>query len=243
MAHERISFDRLPEKPDDVLPDSTDPHGPCPRCGRLSNFTVKGQAPLNYDGRGFSLGQNGQQEPTYDEQLSVLQCQGCRQNIVVVEQEYVGGVRGGQSGVAQWRGVHWWPAAGMRPTDPAVAEGVAEAIGEGMRCLAVRAPRAAAVMFRGALGQIVSDRGSAAAQAKKTLFDQLKQMATDGDLDRTLADWADQVRLLGNAGAHPNEMEPVTVEEAEDLSRLILALVDYLYVMPARVQRARGRRP
>lgn len=243
MASEQINLHRLPDKPDDVLPDSTNPHGPCPRCGRQSNFTLRGQAPLTYDGQGYTVCQEGRQEPTYNEQLSVLQCQGCQQNIVVVEQKYVGGVRGGRGGSVQWRGVHWWPAAGMRPADPAVPAGVAEAISEGVRCQAIRAPRAAAVMFRGALGQIVLDRGSATAQAKKSLAAQLQQMATDGDLDRTLAEWADHVRLLGNAGAHPNELDPVTLDEAEDLSRLIAAMVEYLYVMPARVQRARGRRP
>jgi hypothetical protein len=67
-------------------------------------------------------------------------------------------------------------------------------------------------------------------------------MAVDGDLDRTVADWDDHARLLGNAGAHPNELDPVTLNEATELSRLITALVDYLYVMPARVRRARGQR-
>ncbi len=242
MAGEQINPHRLPAKPDDVLPDSTDLNGACPRCGRQSNFTLRGRSPLTYDGKGYTVRQDGRREPTYDEQLSVLQCQGCQQNIVVVEQKYVGGVRGGRGGDVQWRGVHWWPAAGMRPVDPAVPEGVAEAVSEGVCCLAIRAPRAAAVMFRGALGQIVSDRGSPTAQARRTLAAQLQQMATDGDLDRTLAEWADHVRLLGNAGAHPNELDPVTLDEAEDLSRLINAMVEYLYVMPARVQRARGRR-
>jgi len=246
MSGERMSNDRLPPKPDDALPDSTEPHGPCPRCGRLSNFTLEGSAPLTFDGSSYLVNHDGTRERTHFERLSVLQCQGCTQNIVVVEEEYVGGVRradGGRSGYSEWRGIHWWPTPGMRSGDPAVPLGVAEAIGEGMRSLAVRAPRAAVVMFRGALGQIVSDRGSAEAQGKRTLFDQLKQMADEGTLDRNLADWADHIRVLGNAGAHPNELEPVALDEAQDLSRLIQAMIEYLYVMPARVQAARSRRP
>jgi len=98
-------------------------------------------------------------------------------------------------------------------------------------------------MLRGALGQIVVDRGSPEAQKKPNLAGQLKQMADEHSLDETLADWASHVRTLGNAGAHPNELEPVTIDEAHELSRLMAALLDYLYVMPANVRRARQARP
>lgn len=238
--------ERLPQKPDDALPDSTSPYGPCPRCGRLSNFTTKGSAPVTYDGGSMAVG-GMQQEPSYDEQLTVLQCQGCRQNVVVIEEQYVGGRRtrdgGTRSGTYEWRGIHWWPTPGMRPGNADVPAAVSEAVAEATRCLAVQAPRAAAVMFRGALGQIVVDRGSAEAQKKPNLARQLKQMADEHSLDETLAEWADHLRTLGNAGAHPNELEPVTMDEAHELSRLMAALIDYLYVMPATVRRARQTRP
>jgi hypothetical protein len=238
--------DGLPPKPEHELPDSTFPYGPCPRCGRASNFDVKGTAPLTFDDLGtYALSADGRRERLHDEQLAVLQCQGCRQNIVVVEEQYVGGRRkrdGGRSGSVQWRGIHWWPNLGMRTGDPDVPPGVASAIAEAERCLSANSPRAAAVMFRGALAEIVTSRGSEAAKAKSSLAGQLKQMAADGHLDATLADWADQVRLLGNAGAHPNELEPVSREEAEDLSRLMNALVEFLFIYPARVQRARRGR-
>lgn len=205
-----------------------------------------GQAPVTYDDSTYAVLPDGQPERQYDEQMTILECQGCRQNVVVIEEQYVGGVRkrlGGNSGVMQWRGIHWWPTPGMRPADPDIPPAVADAVAEGTRCLAVKAPRAAAVMFRAALAQIVSDRGSTSAQSKHTLAGQLEQMASEGDLDRTLADWADHIRLVGNAGAHPNELDPVSIEEADELGRLITSLVEYLYIMPARVQRARSARP
>lgn len=104
--------DRLSRKPDEVLPGSTSPYGPCPRCGRLSNFTIEGNAPVTYDGGMMGAG-GMEREPTYDERLTVLQCQGCRQNVVVIEEQYVGGRRtrhgGTRSGAVEWRGIHWWP--------------------------------------------------------------------------------------------------------------------------------------
>lgn len=248
MAGQRVNLDRLPPKPEDALPDSTDPHGPCPRCGRQSNFSIEGSTPVTYDDRTSYELADGTTERGFDQQLTVLQCQGCRQNVIVIEEMYVGGqskqLTGRLAGGAvQWRGIHWWPTPGMRPSDPDLPSAVADAVAEGTRCLAVKAPRAAAVMYRAALAQIVTDRGSAQAQAKKVLAAQLKQMAVDGDLDRTLADWADHIRVIGNAGAHPNELDPVSVEEAGDLARLINGMLEYLYVMPARIQRARAARP
>lgn len=238
--------EQLPPKSFDALPDSTEPNGPCPRCGRLSNFGSIGTIPVTYDARQryIQVG-GGRTEREHVERLCVLQCHGCGQNVVVIEEQYVGGVaarKGGNSGAVVWRGIYWWPTPGMRPSEPDVPAPIADAVAEGTRCLAVRAPRAAVVMFRGVLGYIVTDRGSTTAQAKPNLAGQLKQMAADGDLDRTLAEWANHVRLIGNAGAHPNELDSVSIEEAEDLSRLMTALLEYLYVMPARIQRARSAR-
>jgi hypothetical protein len=245
VAAERINLQRLPEKDVDTPPDSTFPDGPCSRCGRQSNFTVIGVAPLTYDAHGYAQNRDGSRERIWDEQISILQCQGCGQNMIVVEEQYVGGRRrrdgkaGG--GAVQWVGTFWWPAPGTT-ADPAVPKAVADAIAEGIRCLLVRSPRAAAVMFRGAIGQIVTHLGSAEAQKQRNLAGQLKQMAVDGALNVSLAEWADTVRVLGNAGAHPNELEPVSQQEADELARLITSIVEYLYVVPARVKRARDGR-
>jgi hypothetical protein len=43
-------------------------------------------------------------------------------------------------------------------------------------------------------------------------------------------------------GAHPDELEPISRQEADELSRLVMSIVEYLYVVPARVKRARDNR-
>lgn len=49
-----------------------------------------------------------------------------------------------------------------------------------MRALSVKAARAAVVMFRGMLAQVVADKGSTTARAKHSLYDKLEQMSQDG---------------------------------------------------------------
>lgn len=239
----------LPPKSADALPDSEEPHGPCPRCDRVSSFTVRSHSPISFTSRMAMPGQNRD----FDQRVAMLECQGCGQGVVVVEDKFVGGASmyvartgngpGANGGRVQWRGIHWWPTPGMTAPNPDVPVSVAGEVAEGSRCLAVQAPRAAVVMFRGALAEIVHDRGSETAKGKNTLFAQLKQMTDDGDLVPALSDWASHIRVLGNAGAHPSTLAPVSMEEAEELLRLVNALLDYLYVMPAKVQRARTARP
>jgi hypothetical protein len=243
MSAERTNLNKTTPKPEGSPPDSTEPHGICPRCSRHSNFTHQGDAPLTYTS-GYWQDMNGRAQRTHDQRLSILECQGCRDNVLVVEDEYVGGVarrKGGKSGTVEWRGIHWWPTPGGAPQDLSVPVDVADAIAEGERCLAVQAPRAAVVMFRSALALLVQDKGSPTSQGKANLAGQLTQMADDGDLDRTLAEWAHQVRVVGNMGAHPGGVDGVSPAEAADLSRLLAALVQYLYVMPAQVSRARNQ--
>jgi hypothetical protein len=227
-----------------VLPDSTSPYGPCPRCNRSSNFTVIGSAPVTYDTEVFFQGPNGM-TPDHLQQVSILTCGGCRNNVVVIEDKYTGGQLSRErpgGGAVEWRGIHWWPSPGMNASEPDIAASVVDAIAEGTRCLAVQAPRAAVVMYRGALAEIVHDKGSAAAKGEKTLYAQLNKMADEGDLDKTIAEWASEVRTVGNAGAHPSTLAAVSQDEAAELLRLITAITEYLYVNPARVQRARAAR-
>ena len=84
----------------------------------------------------------------------------------------------------------WWPVPGAGVIDLQVNSSVAAAYDEGMRSLAVGANRAAAVMFRSALHLFVKDKGSDKAQAERHLKTALKHMKNDGDLHRSLWEWA-----------------------------------------------------
>lgn len=223
----------------DSLPDSSDPNGPCPRCGRIAHFSNIGQAPLDHR-QGVVLS-NGQ--PLVNQRASILACQACGRGIVVIEDEYVGGVKGGGSGSVSWHGVFWWPTPGSRSLGPDVPTNVADAYGEGQRCLSAGAPNGAVAMFRTVMTWIVEDRGSQAAKSKGDLKEKVKQMVTDGGLAPTLGEWVDHIRLYGNAGVHPDLFGDVSLDEARDVARLAETLIELLYITPARIaQRQAARR-
>jgi Domain of unknown function (DUF4145) len=248
MVFAGMNAQELPPKPADAMPDSEEPHGLCPRCDRANSFTVRSHSPISFTSRMLHPGQNR----AFDQRVAVLDCQGCAQGVAVIEEKFIGGVSvyaartghgSGVGGRVQWRGVHWWPTPGMTAPSPDVPVKIAGEVAEGTRCLAVQAPRAAAMMFRGAIAEIVQDCGSLAAMGRNTLLAQLEQMTDDGDLVPALSDWASHIRVLGNAGVHPSTLAQVSMEEAEGLLRLVNALLEYLYVMPAKIQRTRTARP
>jgi Domain of unknown function (DUF4145) len=227
----------MPAPDPERLPTSTDPSGPCPRCGRLSNFGLRLTTPVTYD-RSRPLVQ-GTAYPPVTEQVAVLECmgKGCGQCAVVVERI----VTPGDPSSAQ--GIHWWPAPGAADLDPDVPEPVASAFSEGIRALSANCPRAAAVMFGGTLTEVVRDKGSEAAQQSPTLYQQLKAMEQEGTLHPSLVEWAAEIRLVRNAGAHFDELEPVDQAEAADLSQLCRQLINVVYETPASIRRARQRQP
>jgi uncharacterized protein DUF4145 len=244
--HERGERGETIRKRDpDSAPDTDDPAGPCSRCGRVSSFQVLGTLPVSFDESVTVQQADGSKTPDAIDQVAVLMCRGCRQGTVVVEEEWIGdtprreGYRTG--GTIRWKGIHWWPPPGALDLDPAIPKPLREAYAEGLRCVSVRAPRAAAVMFRRTIEGVVHDRGSQDAQAARNLAAGLRVMANEHALDPTLADWAEEVRLGGNAGAHFDPMDDMTMEEAESLARLVAELFNYLYTLPATIQRRRAK--
>lgn len=213
-------------KDPDSLPDSADQGGPCPRCSRAAAFRLVGSSiPLKPDG---------------SEQVTVLGCMGCGDSIVVIERRAERQTPAARSDV--YEGMHWWPMAGLGDLGPDIPRQVGSAYSEGMRALSVKAARAAVVMFRGMLAELAADKGSTAAQAKPTLYGKLEQMSQDGSLHPSLVEWAKEIRLIGNAAAHPDALDPVSGEEAADLGRLCRQLLNVIYEVPATIARNRAAR-
>lgn len=176
------------------------------------------------------------------QRVAVLECNGCHDRVVVIEDQLYNGSREAQSGLVSWEGIHWWPAPRAGTLGSDVASKVAEAYDEGVRCLSAAAPNGAVAMFRTAMTWIVDDKGSAAAKAKGDLKDKVKQMVADGGLTSTIGSWVDHVRLYGNAGVHPDLFGGASLEEAKDVRRLTETLIELLYITPAKIARRQAER-
>jgi Domain of unknown function (DUF4145) len=205
----------------DTLPTSGDLAGPCPWCGRVSSFSLLNTFTV------APVATNGIRSGMPDTRVSLLNCQGCDHGVLVVSD-------------AAGNGIHWWPAPGAGTLDPGVNEGVASAYDEGMRCLGIGANRAAAVMFRAALHLFVKDKGDEKAKEERHLKTALKFMKDSGHLHQSLWDWADHLNQLGNEGAHPEDYDDVTADEADALAKFVRFMIEQEYELPARLRRARG---
>jgi hypothetical protein len=187
---------------------------------------------------------DGSYERLPTQRVAILECSSCKDRIVVVEDQLVGGQRAGGSGRVTWQGIHWWPTPGSGSFGTEVPTNVAEAYAEGMRCLSAAAPNGAVAMFRTAMTWMVDASGSPAAKAQGDLKEKVKQMVADGGLTAPVGSWVDQVRMYGNAGVHPDLFGDVTIDQAKDVARLVETLIELLYVTPARIaQRQAERRP
>jgi hypothetical protein len=132
-----------------------------------------------------------------------------------------------------------WPPP-RRIISSAIPESLRQEIAEARTCFAAKAYTATVVMVRRTLEGVCVDHDV----AKKPLQNALKEMAAQGLLDDRLLSWADELRVLGNQGAHFTG-SPVNREDAKDALALAEAVLDYLYVLAKQFydfQRRRARK-
>jgi hypothetical protein len=191
------------------------------------------------------INRDGIREADALDRVAAFVCTGCRQGTAVVEEQWIGDhpSRGGigAGGAVTYRGVFWWPPPASTDLDESIPPALRDCYSEGMRCLAAQAPRAAVAMLRRTVEALVVDRGSETAKKAldTNLAKALRVMADEHALDTTLAEWANEIRLLGNVGAHFDPMHDVDRVEAQDLGKLTRQLLHYVYELPASIRRKR----
>ena len=90
-------------------------------------------------------------------------------------------------------------------------------------------------MARRTLEAITVDQG----ETTGVLAQRLASMATKNLLQPTLADWAKEVRLVGNAGAHFDPINAVSKDDVAQLINFVQELSKYLYVLPFELNKRR----
>jgi hypothetical protein len=226
----------------DGFPDTSTLAGLCPRCKTQSSFELSGSLPVTFSSL-VALGRDGSQVRVPNDQVVVLICRHCDQGIAVIEEQMTGEHRSAAhkgGGSVWWRGVHWWPFP-SGTNDPAIPADIQSTFDEACRAIAANCPRAGAVMARRTLEAIAADQG----ESNGTLVKRLEALTTSGLLPPTFSDWAKEVRLIGNVGAHFDSEKDVSVKDAEQLRDFISELLNHLYILPNKLaaRRASANRP
>lgn len=137
----------------------------------------------------------------------------------------------------------WWfdyefhyPSSG-RDVPSGLPEGVSLCFGEAVTCFNAKSYIAALVMCRRTIEAVLSDKGI----KKKSLVEGIAELQRRGMLHQSLAEIADTVRTVGNAGAHYVAGLEITRELAEQALDITGRLLDLVYLMAARLTEIKAR--
>jgi hypothetical protein len=198
--------------------------GECPHCKATSYFkpmaTCLETPKLAQTQRGQVHRQRG---------ASACQCESCKEFILVV------GTRDNPNNT-EFSLIATYPLG--NPNDKVAPEvsnkDVAEDFKEALRCHWIKSYRASVVMCRRAIQSSAIDLKAKGGR----LIDQIDDLFTSGKITEALKEFAHEVRLTGNDGAHPDKDGLADVVE-QDSSAIIEFTREYLhhvYVMPAKLK-------
>ncbi|MDT0458554.1 DUF4145 domain-containing protein [Streptomyces sp. DSM 41527] len=191
----------------------------CPHCEKPTLATVSSEATGG-----------GEMEPPY--LLELATCGTCHDPFLMIEEDWGGGWDGEPLVV--------WPKQ-QRTLSTNVPEALRREHEEARQCFSSKAYTATAVMVRRTLEGVCLDQGMSSGGRPKPLFKMLEQMKDEGKIDGQLFEWAQELRVLGNQGAHFT-FTSVSREDAADGLALAEALLDYLYVFSAQFTAFKARR-
>ncbi len=108
---------------------------------------------------------------------------------------------------------------------------------EAIKCYRAQAYDACVIMCRKGIEAICVDKG----EAKGNLAEKLKKLNDNKILEDTFYSWANELRLIGNDGAH-SHVQIVTQQDAKDSIDFFDALTTYLYHLVDQYDKLKKRR-
>lgn len=207
----------------------------CPHCGVRSVHLLRTE-PLTYPVTISLKGDDGEYHSTGVLRSHLIyRCINCQKDTYVLRQTKAE-VRGSQalhgappvllaSQPAQI--IIQFPVSTPTSHDAVPAE-VRSAAAEAEKCLAVGAPNACACMARRAIHALCQHKGATGHDLKQ----QLAFLKDNHAITPDLWAWAEELRIVGRSGAHP-EWEDVSPEEADYAVRFLREIIRYVYVNPA----------
>lgn len=109
---------------------------------------------------------------------------------------------------------------------------------EALKCQSIGAGRASCAMFRRAL------QNSLVVLGASHKLDLIKQIDSLESLPPDIKDWAHQIRIFGNWGAHPDKdnLKEVNADDVSEVHDFISKLLMYTFIMPEKVKLSRAKR-
>jgi len=108
---------------------------------------------------------------------------------------------------------------------------------ESHKCYRAQAYEACVIMCRKGIEAICSDKG----ETKGILAYKLKKLKDKNILEETFYNWANELRLIGNDGAHSHDNK-VDKQDAKDSLDFFDALITYLYHLVDQYNKLKTRR-
>lgn len=130
-----------------------------------------------------------------------------------------------------------YPASQPSPTDERMPADIRRDIEESKLALSVGAFNASAAMSRRALQRACKTKGS----KKSDLIDQINELADNKIITTDIKELAHTVRLVGNDGAHPNEVN-VDASDAKEILELAEQFMEIIFIAPAKVREIKEKR-
>jgi len=109
---------------------------------------------------------------------------------------------------------------------------------EALKCKSIAANRASCSMFRRAL------QSSLVLLGANHKLDLIKQIESLTSLPKDIIDWAHQIRIFGNWGAHPDKdkLKEVDSDDVAEVHDFISKFFVYMFIMPEKVKLSRAKR-
>ncbi|MEV4499180.1 DUF4145 domain-containing protein [Micromonospora arborensis] len=187
----------------------------CNRCQKPTNATERGVV-TSFD-----------PEVGIPSLVTLVSCDTCKFPLLFLQEDY------GQGWDDMFR---VWPSA-TRYLSSAVPKPLRDEHNQARKCFDAKAYTAAAVMVGRTLEGVCAENNV----KERTLILSLRKMKDNNLIDERLYQWADELRVLRNEGAHYTGSQ-VSREDAADALALSEALLDYMYVLSAKFEEFRKRR-
>ncbi|MFJ8152513.1 DUF4145 domain-containing protein [Streptomyces sp. NPDC094468] len=163
--------------------------------------------------------------------LHLASCQDCGSGLLIAQ-----GIDQGAEGEEFTSPVIRWPspAGSVGARVPAALRQEYE---QARVCYQAQAYTAVAVMVRRTLEGVCTEEGV----KRRTLSQSLSALQEEGKIDQRLVEWAAELRVLGNEGAHYTGSQ-VSPEDARDALNLAQAFLDYMYTFSTQFEEFKARR-